>query len=1018
MQGLLSGILGQNQHATSTPDQTITKLCDRLSSSESSESRRAAVFGLKGLSRDYRESVVSGGIRGLIGVLQRDGEDSETIRATLETILILFYEKSSITDSEDTDHISLWLADEFTQQQDTISCLINFLESNDFYVKLHCLKIMEVILSNRPERAQQCIVSAPLSITKLVATMDDHREAIQSEAIVFLSQLVTHHPDIQKLVAFENAFEKLFAIINREGDIDGGIVVRDCLNLISNLLNLNPSNQTFFRETSCIQHLSRLLAIDLEDAKWTTERVNNLLLVLDICRLFVSEDNSRVIANQDALFQSGVFTNIMKLAFAPDIDDHVRAKALVTSGDLIRGNDTIQEKFANIDVPYVDLTSQDEFTHVNCDSEIISVIQALLNWTLLSPSINLFEIRIGAVACLEGYLYNNNISRIALLEDAIQSYFSEESDPKTAKLLECLVDNDTRSHHDAFRPWFACVIMMYIIEGGGQLKDLCRSVRLDAPRENGESLTIVQKLATNLISCLQNESDIRESVAYLMLLSVWLFKDSVDIDDFLNESSYLQNLVENIAQGNTKTTLLNGLCNYLLAIIYEFSTPESPISRPVIYNLIVSRIGGEVLVSKLRALSQNDLIRDFNASDMFYAEKDDLGLPKVFFVSSFVNFFKDSHSRLEHILERDPEKMDREVNASELQNEDVSEQLETLQQQLNEIQIKYSNSETERQKALALLNENQQMSFQNNADHISLKIKVDELTMMKDNLIFQLEHRNGELDTEKDRSNALEMKVATIVETLSKERDASEERMKATLDKVRENQIAINFLEEKLNSSNERALQAEKDLQSVTISYNEEMSKLESKAKKVEDVNSFVNNLLEESEKNNRNLELRVKEYRDILTERDTEINSLHKQLEEKDRAMGQLDSQIIMLTDKVQQLTNVISQSNFNVEKLKQDLDTEKRVVKELKRTVQDSEEKLDDLLLVIADLEDKRRRDKAILKDHNLSTSDDERENAIDKSNGTYLLSRRVQDSDDYKYADEDTEKQRGNLTEDEVD
>jgi hypothetical protein len=49
--------------------------------------------------------------------------------------------------------------------------------------------------------------------------------------------------EIQKLVAFENAFETLFGVMEQEGGVDGGIVVQDSLQLLANLLRYNSSNQ-------------------------------------------------------------------------------------------------------------------------------------------------------------------------------------------------------------------------------------------------------------------------------------------------------------------------------------------------------------------------------------------------------------------------------------------------------------------------------------------------------------------------------------------------------------------------------------------------------------------------------------------------------------------------------------------------------------------------------------------------------------------------------------------------------
>lgn len=42
--------------------------------------------------------------------------------------------------------------------------------------------------------------------------------------------------------------DRLFDVIQEEGNADGGIVVQDCLNLMLTLLRNNISTQNFFKE--------------------------------------------------------------------------------------------------------------------------------------------------------------------------------------------------------------------------------------------------------------------------------------------------------------------------------------------------------------------------------------------------------------------------------------------------------------------------------------------------------------------------------------------------------------------------------------------------------------------------------------------------------------------------------------------------------------------------------------------------------------------------------------------------
>lgn len=55
--------------------------------------------------------------------------------------------------------------------------------------------------------------------------------------------LVAQSPDIQKVLAFEGAFEKLFNIVTQEGGIEGGLVSQGALTCVDGLLRFNTSNQ-------------------------------------------------------------------------------------------------------------------------------------------------------------------------------------------------------------------------------------------------------------------------------------------------------------------------------------------------------------------------------------------------------------------------------------------------------------------------------------------------------------------------------------------------------------------------------------------------------------------------------------------------------------------------------------------------------------------------------------------------------------------------------------------------------
>jgi hypothetical protein len=77
-------------------------------------------------------------------------------------------------------------------------------------------------------------------------------EMLRNEALLLLPAMLNGNADIQKIVAFSGAFEKLFEIIQMEGGTDGGIVVQDALTVVGCLLRFNVSNQVSTRLEVCM----------------------------------------------------------------------------------------------------------------------------------------------------------------------------------------------------------------------------------------------------------------------------------------------------------------------------------------------------------------------------------------------------------------------------------------------------------------------------------------------------------------------------------------------------------------------------------------------------------------------------------------------------------------------------------------------------------------------------------------------------------------------------------------------
>ena len=315
--------------APQTALDAIQRLSGRLSPSTLLADRRAAVLSFKGLSRDNKADVGEHALPGLLDVLENDAEiDADIGKAVLETLNVLCDvggESSSLSASE-SRALGLKYTDIVLKDDRTPQKLFTLLTDSNFYVKYSALQLLATLLHNRRQVVQGYFLKTQTAPANVLAILEDKREIIRNgnqlkllvythvtnsfpEGLVLIQSLISQSPDIQKLFAFEGAFDKLFSIIQREGGVDGGVTVQDCLTCVDGLLRLNVSNQTFFRETGLAPFLTSqlLFPTNLPPQEptpqefalqfWDAQKTTNVASIIGILGILVATKGSNVGAN-------------------------------------------------------------------------------------------------------------------------------------------------------------------------------------------------------------------------------------------------------------------------------------------------------------------------------------------------------------------------------------------------------------------------------------------------------------------------------------------------------------------------------------------------------------------------------------------------------------------------------------------------------------------------------------------------------------------------------------------------
>ncbi|KAF2003638.1 intracellular protein transport protein-like protein [Amniculicola lignicola CBS 123094] len=930
--------------AKQTATDTISTLSSRLSSATLLEDRRAAIQGLRSFAKEYPASVASGALRGLIACLTVGGEDVDTVKVVLETLLMLFNPNEQ--SPEASDEIALWLADEFTQRQDNITLLLDLLEPPDFYSRLYSLQLIQAISNARPERTQECILTAPLGTPRLVATLDDPSDAVRNAGLVLLNDLSQASTELQKLFVFENAFELIFGMIEADGGLtQGGIVVQDCLSLLANLVRFNASNQTTLRETGGVARFVALLpgakkpkkarTESAEEDEWVSPQSDkNVWGLLAILRMFLVKGSTSTLSNQNAFQKHGLLQQVLNMAFDKSTAVPIKVEALNTCADMIRGNAHLQEGFAQLQVrPIVEPETSNGTKSPN-GLTTVHVIHALLDLALSPAGIDLFDARYAACECIKAYFFNYLQIRLHFLRRAIDGHMSGQDE--TANILTTLTSGPQGSSSvDPYRIWFAATLAFHLIYDDLEAKNLLMQV-VEGDAESGEEVvTFIQTLTANLIAGLQLGEDERISIAYLMLLCGLLFEDAAAVNDFLGEASSLGSLVQATLKPGSEHAVVKGLSAVLLGTIYEFSTKDSPLPRRELQPVLTSRLGREKYLDAITQLRQNPLIRDFEVLPRDASSAHGGTLPEVFFDATFVDFLKDSFSRLSRAIDRDP---GLEIHQSV---DGIDRDLvDSLRGQLEEKAKAIEKMQSELLTAEQRLNQEQ-------ADHR----RTQESSLTQINTIKRINedlHRNHETDIKRlereHKQNMLELENKYSLQVVALNNKVQQSTKEGSLAVSRTKQE----YEEKINEANKARTGLERRLSTAN----------EAKQEALETIRSF-----EQTQR-------RTKE--EIAVVKDT-ISKMEVNLRESEKEINQLkvDKKLSQeVIDKLkaenQQLKTKVQDDTWKVKDAEEKLRKAEASVKDKEEARAAAQTELDDLFVVLGDLEEKRTRDKVSLREY----------------------------------------------------
>lgn len=575
----------------------MEKLVDRVISSTLLDDRRDACRALKALSRKYRIEVGAQGMNALIQVLQTDRADNEITNYALDTLANIVTQEQ-FEEEADNPTVSMNVGEQFTEmfikKSENVTLVLDYLEEYDFKVRWAAVKLLTILLSNRTKDIQEIILVSPMAVSKLMDLLIDSREVIRNDALLLLIQLTKINSNIQKIVVFENAFDRIFDIVRDEGFSDGGIVVEDCFILLINLLKYNTSNQQFFKEGSYIQKIAPMFNFNTSDSEeqiWTPQKVSNVHCMLQIIRALVSPANQQQVISscQKTMKNCGLLEALCSTLMGSGVPADILTETINTVGEVVRGDSENQDIFSKVMAP-----------SNPPKAAIVVLLMSMINEK--QPLI----LRTSVLYSFQCFLYKNKVGQNDIIQTLLPSSTSNDtmSTITTGQLL-CggLFSIDTLAN------WFSSVALMHaLIDNKDTKEQLLRVLLATSPGAGSQPVSLLQQ-CSNMLQ--QNSCKLQSKVGILMLLSIWLNECPTAVNYFLssvssNAISYLIAEVSSNEQDENEY-LIQGLCAFLLGLCIKFNDNTVMGSgKEDLCQLIVKRISIETYSRKLSEVFKHE----------------------------------------------------------------------------------------------------------------------------------------------------------------------------------------------------------------------------------------------------------------------------------------------------------------------------------------------------------------------------------------------------------------------------
>lgn len=81
---------------------------------------------------------------------------------------------------KDSADLGVMFAEIYAKDPQNVTLLLEILADTDFYVRFNTVQLLQTLFANLPKALEECILTSPVGMSRLIDLLDDKREIIRN----------------------------------------------------------------------------------------------------------------------------------------------------------------------------------------------------------------------------------------------------------------------------------------------------------------------------------------------------------------------------------------------------------------------------------------------------------------------------------------------------------------------------------------------------------------------------------------------------------------------------------------------------------------------------------------------------------------------------------------------------------------------------------------------------------------------------------------------------------------------